>query len=322
MKQQSRSGFLAAVVVFALLLPTLSIAGENAGLEKVKGTTIHIGTSGMGGAFFPFGQSIANLALKYAGIVIVPEATAGSVENARLVGDGDVELGITGENNAYDAIRGIAPFVKKYPDLQTIGRMYPSYIQIVVPVNSPITSFADLKGKRIACGEAGSGAVIMFERMLDAYDMKMSDITPSYLGYADGFSQLADGNVDVALAQAGIPASSVMEYGATHKFRFIPIDDDKAEALIKAFPYYGQQKISKDVYGTPEDALTMVTINIIAVSKEMDENLVYWITKCIFDNLDELKSINATAADMNMELARESSVPIHPGAQRYYNEKK
>jgi TRAP transporter TAXI family solute receptor len=179
-----------------------------------------------------------------------------------------------------------------------------------------------LKGKSIAVGPAGGGTLPILEAVLEAYGLSIDDITPSYLSYADGFSQLSDDNVDVALALSGYPASSVMEVSATKKIKFINIDKDKMAKMIEKYPYYSEITVPKDVYKLDNDATAVGVLNTLIVSNKLDEATVYSMTKAIFDNLDEFKEANATAKQIDLETASQAAIPLHPGAKKYFDEKK
>ena len=281
---------------------------------------LSIGTASMGGAFYPMGQEISNLVNKYAeGITMTPEVTGGAIENPRLINDGDVELGITNASVGYFAYNGQEPYNQKL-DVSAIASLHPSVFHIIVKDSSDINSIEDLKGKKIAVGPAGGGTLPILQVILEEYGMSMDDITPNYLSYSDGFSQLADDNVDVALALSGYPASAVMETAATKKIKFISIDQDRLDNITEKFPYYASINVPKDVYKLDEDATAIGVLNALIVSNELDDDTVYKITKAIFDNLDEFKESNATAKQIDLDTAQKTSIPLHPGAQKYFDE--
>lgn len=283
---------------------------------------LSIGTASIGGAFYPVGQEISNLVTKHAeGIEMIPEVTAGAIENPRLINNKDVELGITNANLAYFAYKGEGAYEQKM-DISAISSLHPSVFHIIAKENSSINSIADLKGKKIAVGPAGGGTLPILEAILEAYGLNIKDITPSYLSYADGFSQLSDDNVDVALALAGYPTSAVMEISATKKIKFINIDKDKMSNIIEKYPYYSEINVPKDVYKLDADAMAVGVLNTLIVSNDLDEETVYKITKAIFDNLDEFKAANATAKQIDLQTASQASIPLHPGAKKYFDEKK
>lgn len=320
MKRKTFSKILLLVLSLVVLATGCSQKSEGEGGNNAKEMQLSIGTASMGGAFYPIGQEISNLVTKYAeGVTMTPEVTGGAVENPRLVNDGDVELGITNANLGYFAYIGEEPYTKKL-EVSGIASLHPSVFHIIAKDNSPINSIEDLKGKRIAVGPAGGGTLPILEAIFEEYGMSISDITANYLSYADGFSQLADDNVDVALALSGYPASAVMEISATRKIKFINVDQDKLDTITQKFPYYSGVNIPKDVYSLDEDATAVGVLNTLIVSSKLDEDTVYRITKAIFDNLDEFKEANAIAQQIDIDVAPNTAMPLHPGAQKYFHE--
>ena len=306
------------VLLVAILLVTGSVLSSEAAPRQMN-----IGTASMGGAYYPFGQAIANLVTKYSGnLVITPEVTGGAVENCRLLDNGDIDIGLTNENYAYAAVNAVEQFAGKKIDLNVIGRFYPSILHIMTLEGSSINSIADLKGKRVAVGPAGGGAEAPLAAVFKAYGMTIADVTASYLSYNDGFTQLADGNVDVALALAGYPTSAVMEISATQKVKFINIEDDKMGAIIAESPYFAKVVIPPSLYNTAKEGVVVGINNVLIVRADMEEDVAYAITKSIFDHLEEFAAANANAKDTTIDSARNASVTIHPGAQKYYDEHK
>ena len=309
---------MSLILMFSILITGCGGSGSG----NNNNSQLSIGTASMGGAFYPLGQEISNIVTKHTeGIGMIPEVTAGAVENPRLVNNKDIELGITNANLAYFAYNGEDAYEQKM-NINAIASLHPSVLHIIAKENSSINSVADFKGKKIAVGPAGGGTVPILQALLEGYGLSMNDITPSYLSYGDGFSQLADDNVDVALALAGYPTSAVLETSATKSIKFIDIDKDILSKVIKEYPYYSEITVPKDVYNLKSDATAIGVLNTLIVSNDLDEATVYSITKAIFDNLEELKSSNATAKQIEFATATKVSIPLHPGAKKYFDEKK
>lgn len=299
-----------------LVLSIMTIISAPAFAQKK--TDLLIGTASMGGAFYPVGQGISNLVTKYSGsYVMTPVVTGGAVENPRLIASGDVDLGITNANIAYFAYNGTSPYNKKL-DIAAIANLYPSVLHMAVLAKSPINNFSDLKGKRVAVGPAGGGTLDILKVLLEEYGMTMKDITPSYLSYGDGFTQMADGNVDAAFALSGYPASAVMQTVATNEIKFIEIAPDKLANIIRKYPYYTDVTVSKNVYRTKADAVLIGVQNVLVVKKGFSEDLVYAVTKALFANLPEFAAANANAKQIDVKKASQTPIPLHAGAEKYF----
>ena len=256
-----------------------------------------IGTASVGGAFFPIGQGISNLVNSYGGgdITMVPIVTQGSVQNPRLIAQGEIEIGITNANLAADAVAGRGAYDGNPIDIKALGPLHPSVLHMVVADGSDIQSFADLKGKRIAVGPAGGGTMGFLNNILPVYGLSLDDITPSFLSYGDGFSQLSDGNVDAALALSGYPAAAVMQAAASGPLRMIAMDDDKLQQILTENPAYDTFDIAADVYDMPQDATVLGVTNMLIVPSDMAPQMAETIAASIYDHLDEFGAENANA---------------------------
>lgn len=281
---------------------------------------LRIGTASQGGAFYPVGQAISSLVNKHAdGLTMVPVVTQGSVQNPRLVNSGEVEIAITNNNLAVLANKGAAMYKKAGAmNLRAVGALHFSILHMMTLADSPIETIADLKGKRIAVGPAGGGTIPFLNQVLGLYGMTIEDITPSFLSYGDGFSQLADGNVDAAFALSGYPAGAVMQAQANKSLKFIALPADKMAEALKKYPNYNEVIVPKDVYNTAADGVVLGVNNVLIVDAGMDEEKVFQITQAIYGNMEEFAANNAIARQIVPENSLKLRIPLHPGAERYF----
>ena len=271
----------ALVVLFAGCAQKQTPKGPGVSSEPIQ---MGIVTATVGGAFYPMGQAIASVVNNnFDGVVLNAEVTDGALENNRLINDGEAALGITNADLAYYAYNGLAPYDKKL-NVVALGNLHPSVFHIITLANSSINGIEDLKGKRIACGPAGGASIGILENILAEYGMSFDDIKPSYLPYSDGFSQLADGNVDVALATSGFPAAAVMEVAAIKEIKSIDIKPDIFANMLEKYPYYSDAVVPKDIYKLKADATVLGISNLLVCTPDMDEELAYNITKALYDN--------------------------------------
>lgn len=283
---------------------------------------LRIGTASQGGAFYPVGQAISTLVGSYADdLTMVPVVTQGSVQNPRLVNSGEVDVAITNNNLAVLANKGVGPYKSGGAmNLRALGSLHFSVLHMMTLDGSDIAGIADLKGKRVAVGPAGGGTIPFLTQVLGLYDMTMDDITPSFLSYADGFSQLADGNVDAAFALSGYPAGAVMQAQANTKLKYIPLTDETLAAALDKYTNYNRVVIPADVYNTDADGVLLGVNNMLIVDAGMDDETAYQITKAIYENMDEFRAENAHARQIEPERSLELKIPLHPGAARYFNQ--
>jgi len=280
-------------------------------------TELQLGAATLGGAYFPIGQGISNLVTEHAAdLTMVPIVTRGAVENPRLVSLGDVEIGMTNADLAYFAFNGETP----YDEPQSImgaGALHPSVLHLVTLADANLNSIPDLRGRRVALGPAGGTTFAYANLMLEAYDMTLDDIVPSFLSYSDGFSQLGDGNVDAAFMLAGVPAAAVLQTRATQELSFITIGQDVFDEIIRENPYYYTVTIMSDVYDLDQDYEVLAVDNMLVVSADQSPDTVFSIVEAVYGNLDQFRSTNAIAQQINPEQSLRSPIPLHPGAARY-----
>lgn len=283
---------------------------------------LRIGTASQGGAFYPVGQAISTLVGKYAdGLTMVPVVTQGSVQNPRLVNSGEVDIAITNNNLSVLANKGVGPYKKAGAmNLRALGSLHFSVLHMMTLDNSDINSISDLKGKRVAVGPAGGGTIPFLGQVLGLHDLSMDDITPSFLSYGDGFSQLADGNVDAAFALSGYPAGAVMQAQANKKLKYIPLADDTLASALEKYPNYNKVTVPADVYNTDSDGVLLGVNNMLIVDAGMSDDVAFAVAAAIYENMDEFRAENAHAKQIEPERSLQLKIPLHPGAEKYFNQ--
>lgn len=293
-------------------------------MAPAQAEELRIATASQGGAFYPVGQAISTLVNKHApGLTMVPVVTQGSVQNPRLVQRGEVDVGITNNNLALFANQGVAMYKRSGKmQLRAVGALHFSVLHMVTLKGSSIKTFADLKGKRVAVGPAGGGTLTFLRRLLALHGMTMKDITPSFLSYGDGFSQLADGNVDAALALSGYPSGAVMRARASKELKYITLTDAKMEEALAKYRFYSKVSIPAAVYRTDGPGVALGVNNLLVVKATMPDDKVYKIAKAIYDHMDEFRANNAHAKQIVPENSLKLTIPLHPGAARYFKERK
>lgn len=298
-----------------------ALAGVVALSVSANAQELRIGTASQGGAFYPVGQTIANLVNKHSGgLKMVPVVTGGSVQNPRLVNKGEVDIAITNNNLAVLANKGVAMYKKGGKmNLRAIGALHFSVLHMMTLKGSSINTIADLKGKRVAMGPAGGGTTPFLKQVLALHGMTLKDITPSFLSYGDGFSQLADGNVDAAFALSGYPAGAVVQARVTKELKFIKLAPGKMKAALAKHKNYNHVVVPKGVYKTAADGDVLGVNNMLIVDAKMDAAKVNSITKAIFDHMDEFRKNNAHAKQIVLGNSKKLKIPLHPGAAKYWN---
>lgn len=288
---------------------------------------INIGTGGTSGTYYPLGGAMAEILKEnIPGVNATAESTGASVNNINLLTQGDIDLALVQNDVSYYAENGTELFKDsgKVEGLQAIATLYPEVCQIVTTAKTGITSVADFKGKKIAVGAAGSGVEANARQILAAYGLTYDDIDPQYLSFAEAANGLKDGNIDAGFITAGIPTSAIMDLAAQNDVVLISIDDAVMDKMIAEYPFYTKVTISKDVYSNlTSDVNTLAVKAMLVTTDKMDEEMGYKITKAIFENLDKMAAAHSAGKNISLDTAQEGlSIPLHPGAEKYFAETK
>lgn len=303
-------------------------SSEPSGEENPSGSSVEmpafvtVGTGATGAAFYPIGVSMADILTNNFGIQATAQVTGGALENLQLVQEGTIDLGITMGNSAQTAYEGTGDYEgTAYTNVSALfGGLSKGFFQVVVLEDSPIQSMKDLVGKKVCMGPAGNGAISVAATIWNAYGFGVDDVNATYLAYDDGISQLTDGNCDAVVVQAAIPSSAIQELAASGKgYRFIPVEQEIADKLCEEYQYFGYDTLKSTVYdNNPVDTQTMIITNMVVVRADLDEDVVYEMTKAMFENLDKIKESHKAASGLSLEGAVRTSIPMHPGAERYF----
>jgi uncharacterized protein len=133
---------------------------------------------------------------------------------------------------------------------------------------------------------------------------------------------LRDGNVDAAFVTAGLPTAAVTDVSTTHNVKILSIDSGVARDLIADFPFYDEVTIAAGTYSRQdEDVNTVAVMAMLSVRAGLSEDLVYRVTKALFENLDMFAAAHARGGNLSLDTATSGmSLELHPGAARYFSE--
>ena len=254
---------------------------------------------------------------------VTAQATGASAENLRLINKGEAEYAIV-QNDVMDyAYNGSDMFEgEKLANIATIGTLYPEVVQIAASKDSGIKSIADLRGKRVSIGDAGSGVEFNAKQILEGYGITFDDIKKNNLSFKESAEGIQNGTLDACFVTAGVPNSALQELAFTSGLILIPVDDDAAEKICSKYGYYTKTTIPGGTYkGTDNDTQALAIKATLAVNSSLDENIVYEMTKALFENLNTLGDAHAKGKEVSAAAAVTGvSVPFHPGAIKYYKE--
>lgn len=278
-------------------------------------------TGGTSGTYYPLGGQMAKIITDETGIQTDAVSSNASADNVLDLAEGNADIAFVQTDVVANAIEGTNAFEgKKVDNVQAIGSLYPETIQIVTTTKKDIKSVADLKGKKVSVGAPGSGTYINAEQILEAYGLSMDDIDAQNLDFGESTGGIQDGTIDAAFITAGTPTGAVEGLTASTEVSIVPIDKDKADALIEKYPYYAADTIEKGTYGLKEDVETVAVLAMLAVRDDLSEDVVYDITKAIYDNPDKIKHDKAKFIKPENGLDG-IGIDLHPGAKKYFDEK-
>lgn len=285
-----------------------------------------VGTGGTGGVFYPYGGGLAKiLTAKMANTEVTAETTGGSVDNNKLVAKDPSYIAMSTADSADEAQKGQGVYTDtKAIPICTIAVLYDSFIHVVVSADSGINSIADMKGKRISVGSAGSSTEVAADRLLEAAGLNpKTDITRDNLSVQESANAIKDQKIAGFFWIGGLPTAAVTELVTTGpKVKFIDLTQYVQPLTAKYGPVYYLKELPagtyKDIPATPG----MGVDNLLLVRNDMPTDVVYDILKTLFDNQAEVQAVHPEAKKFNLQSAVAiSPVPFHPGAIKYYTEK-
>ena len=307
----------ALVAIMAVALFALTACGG-------KSSALRFVTGGESGTYYAVGNVIANDWTNGTDVKVSALVGNGSKANCQALADKDAELAFCQSDVMAYAYTGTNLFAESgaITNFSTLGALYMEQVQIVT-CDPTIKTVADLKGKVVSVGAAGSGVYFNAVDVLAAYGLTLNDITPSYQSFGDSADSLTNGQIDAAFIVAGAPTAAITNLSTTKQAYLVALDDAHIAQLIASSPYYSKYVIKAGTYkGIDTDVTTVAVGAVVLVRDDVSEDQVYELTKRLFDNLKALESSHAKFAEMSIEFgASVTSVPYHPGAAKYFQEK-
>ena len=304
-----------------LALVALALAG-NAQAQQF----FRIGTGGTAGTYYPVGGMIANAVSQPGKIIVTAQASNGSVANVTAISGGAMESGFSQADVASWAYSGTGVYEgkPKVADLRLIATLYPESVHLVARKGSGIKTVADLKGKRVALDEPGSGTLVDAKMILAAYGLSEADIKPEYVKPNQAGDKMKDGALDAFFFVGGAPAGAIAELASGGAgIELIPIDGPQAEKLRQASPFFAVDVIPAGTYKDVGQVQTLALGAQWVTSAKADPQTVYEITKALFSDSTQktLAAGHAKGKLITKENAvKGAGIPFHPGAEKYYRE--
>lgn len=286
-----------------------------------------IGTGGTAGTYYPVGGMVANIISQQVKVNATAQASNGSVANVNGIAGGAVESGFSQADVATWAHSGTGVWSGRpaVADLRLIANLYPESVHVVARKGAGIRTIADLKGKRVALDEPGSGTLINARAILAAYGLKDADLKPEYIKPNQAGDKMKDGALDAFFFTGGWPAGAIAELASSGAgIELVPIDGEAAERIRKASGFFAADEIPANTYRGVAAVKTLAVGAQWVTSAKADANLIYEIVKAIYSDAGQ-KALAAGHAKGQFITASNAvlgaGIPFHPGAERFYREK-
>lgn len=301
-----------------------------------------IGTGGAGGTYFPIGGIIANAISNppgsracdeggncgVPGLVAIAQSTNASAHNVNAIQAGQMEAGLSGAATLHFAYHGVGKYEgNAKPDLRVIANLFPEDLHLVMPKDASLNGLGDLKGKRVGIAQAGSGTQIAVELIIGDHDVNRENIDAAELNNSQSAERLADGQLDAYFYAAGTPVAAMIQLDNTKGMELYNWTDAEVKQANATVPYYIPSTIPAGTYpGVDYDVNTVAVSGILVTNANVDEELIYGVTKAMWSNTARklLDNGHPKGKVITMETALEGidgiGVPLHPGAERFYRE--
>ncbi|RVG95628.1 TAXI family TRAP transporter solute-binding subunit [Sinorhizobium meliloti] len=310
----------------AALSAALFFSGSAAAQQKF----VTIGTGGVTGVYYAAGGAICRLLnkdRKTHGIRCSVESTGGSAFNVNTIKEGELDFGMAQSDVQYNAFKGDETFKEggAHAELRAVFSIHPEPFTVLAHPNAGVTKFEDFKGKRFNVGNPGSGTRASMERLLGAMGWTLADFSlASELKADEHGPALCDGKIDGFFYGVGHPSANIQDPTTTCAAKLVPLTGEVVDKLVADNPYYAKATIPGGLYNNnPEDTETFGVLATLVTSANVPEESVYALTKAVFENFDEFKSLHPAFASLEpAKMIKDGlSAPLHPGAEKYYKEK-
>lgn len=322
-----KKNFWAVLLVFVLL-----VTAGAAGVAEAKTYRINIATATTGGAYYPIGNAMAQIWSKNLdGVRASAQATAGTPQNVELMQNKEVQVAIGQNGICYYAFNGTGSYEGKAPYREMRGMMalYPNVMHIIARKGLGIKSLGDFKDRRFVPGQVASATEVNSREMMGVFGLNyMKDqgevnVKADFVGYNEASDLMKNNQTDGTHIAGGVPTAAVMDIMSTGDAVLLDLEEDKIQEIVTKYPWYFPLTIPAGTYSNQtEDVQTVALANILFTDVRQDEELIYMLTKAIYDYHDDLVMGHKATAYTVIETALKGmTIPLHPGSIKFFTEK-
>ena len=315
-----------ALILAVLMMFSLVACGDTAKDDENDGkltyTNFVMGSGGVAGSWYPIAGALCT-AMSYDGASVSVQTSAGSVENVRLIMSGEREFGLCAGSVAYYAHAGEGDYKGEDGSmLRALACFSPIEMQVVVRKDSGINGFSDLKGKAMGIGPAGSADQGSLGELLSALDITFDDMTTQALPLADQVTAFKDRQLDAAYVYTSAPTSGIMDIASQADIKMLSLTDAELDAFIEKYPFYTKRVVPAEKYSfLEEDVQTAGGMTLLICTEDVPDEIVYQMLKNLFANIEGVQASHVSMNAFNLEEAASGmTIPIHPGAEKFYKE--
>ena len=329
---------IAALIALAMIITACGgTASSSGGAGSASGSAaapaapsgeplkMNLATGGTSGTYYAYGGVIAQVLNEKIGDVVSMKVTStgASKANMQLIQIGDSNIILTQNDVLSYGYNGTDMFEGETPiqNVSMIATLYPEVVHMIVNPDK-IKTWDDLIGKNISVSDAGSGPSYNAVQVFDAYGFGFEDCNIMNLSYADSAEAMKDGKIDAFLATTGDHRAAMTELATTYNYKLLEIDDEHAKILMEKYPFYSREVIKAGDYSCiTEDCNTVTVKACLVVNNDVSEDVVYEITKALFEYKSDIAAGHAKGELLDPEYALEGApIGFHPGAVKYYKE--
>ena len=304
---------LAIILAISMMFALCSCGGSNNGSKDLT-----FGTGGDSGTYYAYGSVLAQYVSNNTDYSVTAVTSGGSQANIEDMASGDIQLGFSQSDVMSYAYKGTRLFSDAVDSFSVVAALYMEQVQIVT-TNPEIKTVADLKGKTVSMGAAGSGTYYNALDVLEVYGLSEADVTPVYQSFGDSAESLKDGKIDAAFIVAGAPTNAITDLSTAKQAYIVSIEDEYVDKLIASSPYYSKAVIPAATYGTDADATTVAVAAMVLANDKVSDDAVYAFVSTIFNNAEQIQ--HGKAEDLDVQFASSiQDVPFHKGAAKFYEE--
>jgi TRAP transporter TAXI family solute receptor len=292
--------------------------------EPAPARALTLVTGGTGGSFYPLGIALADLySARIGSLRVTAQSTVASVFNVQAVQQAKADVAFTQGDVAYFAYRrGTESDPRPHTKLRGIAVLWVNTVQLVVPRNSSVQKVDDLRGRRVGVGSPASGTQIAARLVIEGHGVNYTDVQAEQLSFSEAVQRLEQKTLDAAFVVASYPVSAVSDMNTSFGVRLIPVSRRIVDRIRTDYPFMKPMLIPGNTYVGQEGDLDTVGVdNLLVCRDDLPEDLVYQLTRVLYDSLPQLANADAAARLIDPEQGSTTPIPLHPGAARFYRER-